>query len=65
VTVATSPQRKRDPKCLMILYWLDTESAYQRKEWAAWGSNPDPRVTVQTPAVTPAYHPALVKADAK
>src|SRR5918997_5570871 len=30
------PAAQKDPKCLMILSWLDTESAYQRKEWAAW-----------------------------
>lgn len=30
-------------KCPAILCWPDTESAYQRKEWAAWGSNPEPK----------------------
>jgi hypothetical protein len=57
VTVVTSPQRKRDPKCLMILYWLDTESAYQRKSGPPGGRTqtqglrfkrpPSPRRTIR------------------
>ena len=48
-------------KCLVILCWLDTESAYQRKSGPPGGRTQNPRVTILTPADAPTYPMALVR----